>query len=267
MKKYPLYQVDAFAESPFSGNPAAVVILNEWPVADLMQNIAAENNLAETAFILQKNNEFEIRWFTPTVEVELCGHATLASAYVIFNILKWKTDLINFKSLYSGLLKVEKKGDLLILDFPSDNIVETKAPEKLVKGLGPEPRECYKGKTDFLLIFENKAEIEKISPDFQMISDIDCRGIIVSAPGDETDFVSRFFAPMCGINEDPVTGSAHTSLIPYWSKKLGKLKLTAKQISKRKGFLYCEYCGERVKIGGKAILYLSGEILVNVWIS
>ena len=264
MKKYPIYQVDAFAESPFSGNPAAVVILNEWPEAVLMQNIAAENNLAETAFILQKKNEFEIRWFTPTVEVELCGHATLASAYVIFNILKWGKNLISFKSLYSGLLRVEKKGDLFILDFPADDFTETKTPEKLTKGLGYEPKECYKGKTDFLLIFKSQAEIEKLSPDFQMISDIDCRGIIVTAPGDETDFVSRFFAPMCGINEDPVTGSAHTTLIPYWSKKLGKLKLTAKQMSKRKGFLYCEFCGERVKIGGKAKLYLSGEIFVNV---
>ncbi len=263
MKKYPIYQVDAFAESPFSGNPAAVVLLKEWPGSDLMQNIAAENNLAETAFILQKNEGFEIRWFTPTVEVDLCGHATLASAYVIFNFYDWKNNLINFQSRKSGLLIVEKKDNLLVLDFPSDVYSEAKIPDILIKGLGTNPLECYKGKSDFLLIFEDPADIENINPDFGLLSEIDCRGIIVSAPGKDVDFVSRFFAPMCGINEDPVTGSAHTTLIPYWAKKLNKSKLTAKQLSRRRGVLYCEYCGERVKIGGKSILYLRGEILVN----
>lgn len=262
MKKFPIYQVDAFAESPFSGNPAAVVIIDEWPEDDLMQNIAAENNLAETAFIIQKNDHFEIRWFTPSVEVDLCGHATLASAYVIFNFLDWGKDHISFKTLNSGLLRVQKKDDLLILDFPADVFVESIVPEKLSRGLGSVPKECYKGKSDYLLIYGSQAEIENINPDFKMISDVDCRGIIVTAAGKETDFVSRFFAPMCGINEDPVTGSAHTTLIPYWSKKLEKLQMTAKQISARKGVLYCEYCGERVKIAGRASLYLSGEIFL-----
>jgi PhzF family phenazine biosynthesis protein len=263
MKKIPIYHIDAFAESLFSGNPAAVVLLDEWLDDEYLQKISAENNLSETAFVLQNDTRFEIRWFTPTVEVDLCGHATLASAFVIFNILKWKEDKIIFKSLFSGELIVEKKEDLLILDFPADIIRRCKVPDSLIKGIGIEPLECYKGKSDFLLIFKSQKEIEKINPDFEMISKIKARGIIISARGAKVDFVSRFFAPRCGINEDPVTGSAHTALIPYWSGKLKKNNLNAKQISHRIGILYCENSGQRVKIGGKAKLFMIGEIFLN----
>ncbi len=263
MKKLSIYQVDAFAEYPFSGNPAAIVVLDNWLSDDLMQKIAAENNLSETAFIIQHNEYFEIRWFTPTVEVDLCGHATLASAFVIFSLLKWRKDSIIFKSLFSGDLMVEKKAEHFILDFPKDEYQKVELPDILLKGIGLKPVECYKGKKDYMLIYDSQNDIEAISPDFNLVSKIDGRGVIISSEGKEYDFVSRFFAPQCGINEDPVTGSAHTTLIPYWADRLNKSKLIAKQLSFRSGIIYCENNSLRVKIGGKAKLFLTGEIHIN----
>lgn len=255
-----MYQVDAFTDKLFHGNPAAVCLLDEWLSGEQMQKIGAENNLSETAFIVPKGDDYEIRWFTPSVEVELCGHATLATAHVLFEHIKYPNEKVIFHSRVHGQLAVRKSGDLLTLDFPVDIIEKVDAPENLLKAFNLKPLECYKGKTDFMLIYSSQEQIEKIEPDFNLILLSGARGVIVTATGNETDFVSRFFAPEAGINEDPVTGSAHTTLTPYWSKKTGKNILTAKQISKRQGELKCELSGDRVKITGKAVTYLIGEI-------
>ena len=260
MERIKIFHIDAFTEKVFSGNPAAVCILDKWIDVDKMQKIASENNLAETAFVVKKDNDFEIKWFTPTIEVELCGHATLASAYVLFKYYDYQSEKINFFSSHSGLLSVEKNNEFLTLDFPTDIYKKTDIPNALSKAFDIKPIEVYKGKSDYLLIFSSQEEIENADPDLNMISTIDGRGVMISAKGNETDFVSRFFAPQSGIDEDPVTGSAHTTLTPYWSKKLNKKVLTAKQLSKRGGDLKCEYLGEHVKITGKAVTYLIGEI-------
>lgn len=260
--KIQIFQIDAFTDKVFSGNPAAVCILDRWLDKEIMQKIGAENNLAETAFVVKKESDFEIRWFTPTVEVDLCGHATLAAAYVIFKYCNYGSDKINFHSLKSGLLSVEKKDDFLTLDFPADSYEKVNAPQVLIDAFGATPIETYKGKTDYLLIFSDQNEIENLDPDISLIAKVDVRGVIVSAQGKNTDFVSRFFAPQVGVDEDPVTGSAHTTLTPVWSEKLKKKTLTAKQLSKRQGDLICEYQGNRVKITGKAVTYLIGEIEV-----
>lgn len=259
--KLNLYQIDAFTNTVFGGNPAAICILDEWLDSRLMQKIAQENNLAETAFIVQKNSTYELRWFTPETEVDLCGHATLAAAYVLFNYHGHPDNTIRFYSPRSGKLQVEKgfKG-LMTLDFPTDETVSLRGITEINEAIGLTPLKTIKGKTDYLLIYNSQQEIEAIAPNFHLLDQLDCRGIIISAPGDKVDFVSRFFAPQCGIPEDPVTGSAHTTLTPYWSKTLGKTKMTAKQLSKRGGDLICEYLGERVKISGKAVPYLIGEI-------
>jgi len=255
-----LYQVDAFTNRLFSGNPAAVCIIDDWLEDQLMQNIALENNLSETAFVVPKGNDFEIRWFTPTIEVDLCGHATLAAGHVIFNYTNYEGGEINFESKHSGLLKVKKEGEYLTLDFPVDEFKKVNPPEKLLKALEIEPIECYKGKTDFMLVFASRQEIENIHVDCSLLSDINFRGIIVTSRAADVDFVSRFFAPGAGILEDPVTGSAHTTLTPYWSKKLGKNELFAKQLSARGGELRCKMAGDRVLISGQAKTYLFGEI-------
>ncbi len=262
MMKIPIYQVDAFTDKLFGGNPAAVCILHNWLDDSMMQSIAAENNLAETAFIVPIKDAFEIRWFTPQAEVDLCGHATLASAHVIFNYLDNNDDCIEFYSPRSGKLFVYKKGEELQLDFPQDEIKAISTPQLLIEAFGHIPTECYLGKTDYLLIFETQKTIENIKPDFSLISKAGNRGVIISAKGDKVDFVSRFFAPQIGIPEDPVTGSAHTTLTPYWSKRLNKNKLQALQLSKRVGVLSCEHKGERVLISGKAVTYLVGEISI-----
>lgn len=257
-----LYQVDAFTNQLFSGNPAGVCPLDEWLPDEVMQNIAAENNLAETAFFVPKGSRFELRWFTPTIEVALCGHATLAAAHVLWQHLGYEGEEIHFDSRFSGSLSVIKDGELMTLDFPMDDIHETDIPAVLIPALGGAiPEDLYKGKTDYLLIFETQEEIENIQPNFQELIGIDARGIIVSAPGNDVDFVSRFFAPQVGVDEDPVTGSAHTSLIPYWSKRLGETEnLTARQLSKRGGNLVCALKENRVLISGEAKTYLIGEI-------
>ncbi|MFH0736922.1 MAG: PhzF family phenazine biosynthesis protein [bacterium] len=258
--KIKLYQVDAFTDELYHGNPAAVCILKEWLSETQMQNIAAENNLSETAFVVKVGDGYEIRWFTPLVEVNLCGHATLASAFVLFNFYCQNNQKIEFHSLKSGLLTVKKENDLIVLNFPSDISLEVKIPELLLKAFNFTPITAYKGKTDYLLLFSSQQEIEELKPNFQLIYSSGVRGVIATAKGNEADFVSRFFAPFVGINEDPVTGSAHTTLIPFWSEKLGKTDLTAKQLSKRKGELNCQFLGDRVNIAGHAVLYMVGEI-------
>lgn len=262
--KIKTYKLDAFTKEQFSGNPAAVCILDKWLDERIMQQIANENNLAETAFIVQSGDTYQIRWFTPTVEVDLCGHATLAAAYVIFNYYENSKDLIQFYSPRSGQLNVEKgeKG-LMVLDFPIDTIEECEPPTELVRGLKKTPIECYKGKTDYLFVYESQEEIQMITPDFSEIKKVECRGVIVTAPGEHYDFVSRFFAPQSGIEEDPVTGSAHTTLTPYWSERLKKKEFRAAQLSKRKGYLNCSLDGQRVKIGGNVVLFLKGEIEIH----
>ena len=262
MQNLTLYQVDAFTSKVFGGNPAGVCVLDNWLPEQLMQKIAAENNLAETAFLVRNGANYEIRWFTPRVEVDLCGHATLASAHVLFNHLDHQEEVLHFQSRNRGMLSVSKSDDLLTLDFPSDKIKSVVAPEWLLEPFGIPPLEVFKGISDYLMIYASQQDIESISPDFGMLAKTDARGVIVSAPGDDTDFISRFFAPAVGINEDPVTGSAHTTLIPYWAKRLNKTKMTAQQLSERKGELFCEFLGERVKISGNAVTYLVGEIFV-----
>lgn len=259
--KLPIYQVDAFTDRLYSGNPAAVVLCeSELPVVT-MQSIAAENNLSETAFVIQTGNHFKIRWFTPTIEVDLCGHATLAAAHVIWNHLSYLLDTVTFFSR-SGPLYVRRDGEILYLDFPADIFSETEPPEPLLAGLIIAPLETYKGRDDYLAIYRSQDDILSLCPDMSLISKVAARGIIVSSPGDDVDFVSRFFAPRAGVPEDPVTGSAHTTLIPYWSSRLAKKQLVAKQLSKRGGMLICVDFGRRVEIGGRAITYLVGEISV-----
>lgn len=259
--KLTLYQLDAFAEKVFSGNPAAVCILEKWLEDDTMQDIAMENNLAETAFLVKNGDQYEIRWFTPEIEVDLCGHATLASAFVLFHFFEKNNSRLELFSPRSGILTVEQADDgYMTLDFPADETEFVDEIKTITKAIGVPALKTIKGKTDYLLIYSSQKEIEEISPNFHLLDQLDCRGVIVSAPGDEVDFVSRFFAPQCGIPEDPVTGSAHTTLTPYWAKILDKDKMIAMQLSPRGGHLICEHLGDRVKIGGKAILYMIGEI-------
>jgi PhzF family phenazine biosynthesis protein len=258
---FTIYQVDAFAENVFSGNPAAVVPLKRWLPDETMQKIALENNLSETAFFISTKKGFHIRWFTPAAEVDLCGHATLASAHVLFNHLNYSEEEILFESR-SGILRVKKKGKLLFLNFPASFINEVEMQEKIKESFSIAPQKCLKGKTDLMLIYNNEEDILNLKPNFQKILESDVRGIIVTAKSLEYDFVSRFFAPAVGVNEDPVTGSAHTMLIPYWAKTLSKNKLTAKQISSRGGILECNYLNDRVEIGGKAVTYLTGTITI-----
>jgi PhzF family phenazine biosynthesis protein len=259
--KIPIYQVDAFTDKIFGGNPAAVCPLDKWIDAGLMQKIALENNLSETAFFVEKGNGFELRWFTPKIEINLAGHPTLATAHVIFEHLGYKKDEINFITLKSGVLKASKKDGIIRLDFPGYDVKKTTPPESLLKGLGVTPKEVFLGR-DYFAVYDNEHEILVLDPDFRELARLDCLGIIATAPGDSCDFVSRFFAPRAGINEDPVTGSAHTLLIPYWAKRLKKDKLHAYQLSERRGELFCEYHGERVIIGGRAVTFMKGEIIL-----
>jgi PhzF family phenazine biosynthesis protein len=255
----PFYQVDAFTDRLFGGNPAGVCPLDKWLPDEVMQKIAMENNLSETAFFVRKENSFHIRWFTPKVEVNLCGHATLASAHVIFNHLSFSEEKVSFDSR-SGILNVTKEGELLILDFPANKPTRTALPDDFVQSLNITPIQCYRGKEDYLLLYKSQLEIEALVPDFRRLEKVDARAVIVTAPGDTADFVSRFFAPRVGVDEDPVTGSAHTVLIPFWAEKLGKTEMKALQLSRRGGTLFCRLRGDRVDIGGKAVTYLRGEI-------
>lgn len=258
--KLKIYQIDAFTDRVFSGNPAAVCPLDNWLSDDLMLKIAAENNLAETAFYVKQDDGIEIRWFTPTVEVDLCGHATLATAFVLFNHENYAGDTIEFFSPRSGKLTVSKNGDFFTLNFPTDKFESLALTAELSNCFDIFPNIVFKGKTDYLFVFDNEEDILNIQPDFEKISGLNARGIIVPAKGNEVDFVSRFFAPQVGVKEDPVTGSAHTTLIPYWTKELNKTELTAIQLSERKGYLKCKFLEDRVEISGKGKLYLTGEI-------
>ena len=257
--KLRIFQVDAFTDHLFHGNPAAVCPLETWLSDELMQQIAMENNLAETAFFVKRGDRFEIRWFTPKVEVDLCGHATLATAFVIFEFEGFRRPVIEFDSR-SGPLQAARDQDFITLDFPSDPPVEVPAPEGLSAALRSKPAGVYRGKSDYMLTYAGTSEIESLKPDMRLLSEISCRGVIVTAPGVESDFVSRFFAPQSGIDEDPVTGSAHTTLVPYWAARLGRNELTAQQLSARRGWLRCRLAGDRVKISGQARAYMSGEI-------
>lgn len=259
--KLKIYQVDAFASEPFRGNPAAVVPLDSWLPAETMLRIAAENNLAETAFFVKNEDGYDLRWFTPTVEIDLCGHATLASAYVLYELLGETVDVLKFQTK-SGQLTVEKKGDLLVLDFPSRPAVACEIPDGLVEAIGKQPKEVLKSR-DYLMVYESEEEVRDIKPNFAALLNIPTHAVIVTAKGTDSDFVSRFFAPEVGVFEDPVTGSAHCTLISYWAEKLGKTEFFARQISARGGELFCELRGDRVKIGGRAVLYLKGEIYVE----
>lgn len=258
----PFYQVDAFTCGQFTGNPAAVCVLKDWLAVELMQNIAMENNLAETAFIVPEGNEWLIRWFTPVTEVDLCGHGTLASSFVVINILEPERQEVTFHTMNMGDLVVRKKTDMLELDFPTDTLHKCDLPRLVMESLGKEPVECFVGRSDFLLLFGSEAEILALRPDFRKLAMADGRGIIVTAPGSNADFVSRFFAPQAGIDEDPVTGSAHTTLTPFWSVRLGKASMTARQLSARKGYLECTLKSNRTLIAGRAVLFLEGEIFV-----
>lgn len=262
--KLKLYQIDAFANRPFEGNPAAVIPLKEWLSDESMQAIAEENHLSETAFFVPLKDGFHIRWFTPEKEVKLCGHATLACAYVIFNEMGFKSESILFDSL-SGKLLVSRNGDLLTLDFPLQTPEPCPLPEALVEGLGKENyiEDCLYNE-DYLVVVENEEVLAQIKPNLYYIEQLDLRGLIVTAPSSNYDFVARFFAPKYGIAEDPVTGSAFTQLAPYWSKRLEKNKLKAKQISSRSGEVLCELREDRVLISGKAVKYLEGIIQVDI---
>lgn len=259
--KIPLFQVDAFTSEVSRGNPAAVCPLDAWLPDATLQNIAAENNLSETAFVVPRGDEFELRWFTPTTEVDLCGHATLAAAFVMFGEREYPSDCIRFHSR-SGILMVTRDGEILTLDFPARPAEACVFPKNLARGLGAEPKTVLKSR-DYLAVFDSADEVRNLRPDFAVLKTLDCLGIIATAPGDDCDFVSRFFAPSAGIDEDPVTGSAHCTLIPYWAQRLGKTKLFARQVSQRGGELFCELAGDSVHIGGKAVLYLRGEIVLD----
>ncbi|CAN5647193.1 PhzF family phenazine biosynthesis protein [soil metagenome] len=261
--KLSIYQVDAFTNKLFAGNPAAVCPLTEWLADETMLKIAAENNLAETAFFVKNDGFYEIRWFTPAVEVNLCGHATLAAAHVIFNCLNLEEKEVKFYSSRSGNLSVEKQGDVLVLDFPKYGLNEVEFSADLVEAVGKTPKQTWETQGNMvMLLFETEEDIKNIKPDMSALSKIPFDEVIVTARGTDADFVSRMFAPRIGIAEDPVTGAIHCSLIPYWAEKLGKETLYARQISARGGELFCELNGERVKIGGNAVLYLKGEIYV-----
>jgi PhzF family phenazine biosynthesis protein len=260
--KIPCYHIDAFTSAMFGGNPAAVCPLAAWLPDALLQNIAAENSLSETAFLVPRGDDYELRWFTPTIEIDLCGHATLAAAFVLNTELGARTNPIRFHSR-SGLLTVSCEADgVLTLDFPARPGTSSDPHEALVRGLVACPDEVLKAR-DYLAVFASEAEVRALKPDFAALKTLDCLGIIATAPGDDCDFVSRFFAPSAGVDEDPATGSSHCTLIPYWAQRLEITKLLARQISSRGGEFFCELAGDRVHIGGKAVLYLRGEIEIN----
>jgi PhzF family phenazine biosynthesis protein len=262
--KLPIYQVDAFASKLFQGNPAAVCPLDAWLPTPTMQAIALENNLSETAFYVPKAaGRYGLRWFTPAVEIELCGHATVATASVIMDVRReTEASRLLFDTL-SGELAVELEGDRYVLDFPANPPQECIVPPGLIEALGAKPSAIL-GARDYLCVYDDADQVRRLTPDMAGLCSVDRRGIIVTAPGRDEDFVSRFFAPAKGVPEDPVTGSAHTTLIRYWSRRLGKTKLFARQISSRGGELWCQDLGDRVKIGGRAVQYLQGEITVSV---
>ena len=262
-----MFQIDAFTDRVFSGNPAAVCPLDTWIPDDAMQAIAAENNLAETAFFASaedgrgaNGDSYDLRWFTPTVEVELCGHATLATAFLIFERFNRHAETLQFQTR-SGVLSVARQDGKLFLDFPSYPGTTVDGPAALAAGLGAAPVEVIEG-PNYMAVFETEADIAALAPKLELLATLHPRGVIATAPGDAVDFVSRYFAPSFGVPEDSVTGSAHCMLTPYWAKRLGRNKMNARQISARGGALVCEDRGDRVGIGGQAVMYLEGKITV-----
>lgn len=260
--KFPIFQIDAFTSRLFGGNPAAVVVLEDWLPDEILAAIAAENNLSETAFVILKPDVIALRWFTPNLEIDLCGHATLAAAQVLFRHYLPAADRITF-STRSGDLVVTRAAGLLSMDFPARPGTPVAISDRLVSALGLRPRETFLAR-DLLAVFDTEAEVRNLQPDLRQIAALDAFAVIVSAPGAAVDFVSRFFAPRAGVPEDPVTGSSHCTLVPYWAARLGKAELTARQLSARGGELHCRLAGERVLIAGQAVEYLRGEIDVDV---
>jgi len=258
--KLRMYQIDAFTQRPFGGNPAAVVLLDDWLADDKLQAIAAENNLAETAFVIARPHGAPLRWFTPTVEVDLCGHATLASGHVLLTHLYPDLKSVAFTTR-SGALAVSRSGDLLCLDFPARGGKPVAVSDALASALGAKPRAAFQAR-DLVAVFDDEAAVHALRPDFARIAAIDTFAVIATAPGRDVDYVLRFFAPRAGVAEDPATGSAHCTLAPYWTAQLAKTRLTARQLSQRVGEFECELHGERVFIAGGAIEYLCGEINV-----
>ena len=258
----PIYQVDAFASAVFAGNPAAICLLESWPGDGLLQAIAAENNLSETAFLVSGAGDFDLRWFTPESEVTLCGHATLAAAKVLFDLRGWSGANIRFRTRWRGTLTVERRGDLLAMDFPALPAKPVPTPTGLAAALGAEPRQVLESAEDWLAVLDDEAAVRGVKPDFAALAKLPCRCLVPTARGDRSDFVSRAFAPRLGIPEDPVTGSSHCVLTPYWAGALGKDELHAFQVSARGGEVFCRNEGERVKLAGRAAVYLEGTIRV-----
>jgi len=263
--RIPLFHVDAFTNKPFRGNPAAVCPLQEWLDDRTLRKVAAENNLSETAFFVPNGSHYELRWFTPRGEVRLCGHATLASAYVVLNVLKPGLDTVQFETRQSGILTVRKNVDLFAMDFPAlfpkrcDEV-----PDSLVCALGPGPRpsELWEVNDIYVALYESEADIQNMRPDFSRLELLHPAVVAVTAPGKKVDFVSRYFKPSYGMPEDPATGSAHCALTPYWAQRLGKSKLHARQLSERGGELWCEMTGDRVILKGNAVLTMRGELVI-----
>jgi len=258
-----LFHVDAFADQPFAGNPAAVCPLDGWLDDDRLRQVAAENNLSETAFFVARDGYHELRWFTPRCEVKLCGHATLASGFVVLNILEPGRNSVRFETRHSGALTVSRDGDLLSMDFPA--IPPWKCatpPAALIEGLGKAPVAVVQIEDNYFAVYESQEEVRRILPDFHLLETLHPAGVAITAPGEDCDFVSRYFAPSYGVPEDPVTGSTHCSLAPYWAQRLGKTRLHARQISERGGELWCEMRGERIVLKGNAVLTLRGQLLV-----
>ena len=258
--KYTIYQVDAFAERAFQGNPAAVIPLEDWLDDELMQKIAMENNLSETAYFVKTDAGYHIRWFTPEFEIDLCGHATLASAYIIKNFVEPHLAEINFTTQKAGMLRAMARDGIYTLDFPSRMPQPVKTPGQLLKSLGISTAVEVLKTRDYFVVLPNEEAVKNVEPDFMLIKELDSVGVIVTAKGRTADVVSRCFYPGAGIPEDPVTGSAHCNIVPYWSEKLGKTKLFCKQLSQRGGDLHCELEGDRVLMSGNCVLYLQGEI-------
>ncbi|HSR52847.1 MAG TPA: PhzF family phenazine biosynthesis protein [Acidobacteriota bacterium] len=271
MRTIPLYQVDAFTDRAFAGNPAAVCPLEEWLDDDILQAVSAENNLSETAFFVPEEDGYHLRWFTPEMEVELCGHATLASAWVLWNRLEDESSVIRFSTL-SGTLTVEREGELLAMSLPAAlPRTSFKTPAQLKEGLGGEPQEIlvapYGTERNFLVLFARPSEVAALSPDFPLLAEMEKTGIIATAPGGrgdyaDCDFVSRYFAPGFGIDEDPATGSAHATLAPFWADRLGRRELRARQISRRQGKLWCRVEGNRVVVLGQAACVIEGKVFL-----
>jgi PhzF family phenazine biosynthesis protein len=259
----PVFHVDAFTAAPIAGNPAAICPLAEWLDDNLLQAVAAENNLSETAFFVARGGAYELRWFTPRCEVKLCGHATLASAFVILQILATGLDSVRFETRFSGTLTVSRDHDLLAMDFPALRPwVCPEPPAGLIEGLGIAPTEVVQIEDNYFAVYERERDVRGIRPDFRLLETLHPAGVAITAPGEDADFVSRYFAPSYGIPEDPVTGSTHCSLAPYWAGRLGKTSLHARQVSQRGGELWCEHKGERVILKGNAVLTLRGELMI-----